>query len=64
MPTIKSLLAATLLVGTLAACDTMNDFHESAQIDETATKDVYFKGVHGDSKTFCGQAQRQQRVCY
>ncbi len=64
MKILRSVLAASLLVGTLAACDTMNNIHESVQIDETATKDVYFSGVHGDSQTFCGPSQRARRVCY
>lgn len=63
MKPIRSILAAALLVGTLAACDTMNDMHESLQIEDT-TKDTKFNGVNGDVQSHCSPAQRQQKICY
>lgn len=63
MKPARSFLAAALLVSTLAACDTMNNFHDSVQVEDT-TKDVYFSGQHGKSQSFCGPSQRQRHVCY
>lgn len=63
MTIIKSILAASLLIGTLAACDTMNGVHESLQINDS-TKDVQFEGVNGDAQSYCSPAKRAQRVCY
>lgn len=64
MKRVRTLLVAAMALGGLAACDTMNDFHDSVRVNETHTKDVYFSGIHGKSQTFCGPQQRHNRTCY
>lgn len=63
MKTIAHLLVATLALGGLAACDTMNDFHESVQVEDT-TKDTKFNGVNGEVESYCSPAQRANKICY
>lgn len=67
MKPIRSLLAAGLLVGTLAACDTMNEsmnsVHDTLHIEDT-TKDAHFTGLNGDAQSHCSPAKRRSGACY
>lgn len=63
MKRVSTLLVAALALGGLAACDTMNDMHQSLHVEDT-TKDAKFTGINGDTASHCSPAQRHSRMCY
>lgn len=60
MKTIGVILALSFIASGIAACNNTYDTNHNHH----PKSDVYFSGVHGDSKGFCGPAQRHNRTCY